>query len=266
MEWSEEARNAVSKVPFFVRKKVKRRVEEEAAGEGSGVVQLRHVEACRRRFLERQEEEVRGHAVETCFGAEGCPNRAVESRDLVSDVERLLEGKDLKRILRERVGGPLKLHHEFRVSVSSCPNACSRPQIVDIGILGACAPEVAEPDACTLCGACAEACREGAVEESPGEGCVRIDASKCLACGQCVRACPAGVLKEGKTGYRVLLGGKLGRHPALGREVAGILSAEAVLDLVDRCVEHVIRHGKGGERFGELLSLEPVPGVEFAEP
>ena len=28
MEWSEEARDAVSKVPFFIRKRVKRKVEE----------------------------------------------------------------------------------------------------------------------------------------------------------------------------------------------------------------------------------------------
>ena len=32
------------------------------------------------------------------------------------------------------------MHHEFRVSLSACPNACSRPQIVDIGLIGAVTP------------------------------------------------------------------------------------------------------------------------------
>ncbi|MBU1209307.1 MAG: PCP reductase family protein [Proteobacteria bacterium] len=35
MKWNAEANEAISKVPFFVRKRVKKRVEEEAARCGS---------------------------------------------------------------------------------------------------------------------------------------------------------------------------------------------------------------------------------------
>ena len=61
---------------------------------------------------------------------------------------KLLESENLKEFLKERVKGPLKLHHEFRVSVSDCPNACSRPQIVDLGLIGALRPGPGE-GACT---------------------------------------------------------------------------------------------------------------------
>jgi len=77
MKWIKEAEEAVGKVPFFVRKRVRKRVEEEAARDGAGQVTLDHVKTCQQRFLNRMEEEVMGFQVETCFGPSGCPNRAV---------------------------------------------------------------------------------------------------------------------------------------------------------------------------------------------
>jgi dissimilatory sulfite reductase (desulfoviridin) alpha/beta subunit len=66
------------------------------------------------------------------------------------------------KFLKERVGGHLRMHTEFRISISDCPNACSRPQIVDVGLIGACRPEVTGED-CTLCGECRQICRENAI-------------------------------------------------------------------------------------------------------
>jgi len=43
MEWTRQAQEAVSKIPFFVRDRVKRRVEEEAARCGAREVNLDHV-------------------------------------------------------------------------------------------------------------------------------------------------------------------------------------------------------------------------------
>ena len=63
---------------FFVRKRVKKRVEEEAARSGSSVITLDHVKTCQKRFLNQMEDEVKGYQVEACFGRTGCPNRAVE--------------------------------------------------------------------------------------------------------------------------------------------------------------------------------------------
>ena len=250
MKWSEEANKAVSKVPFFVRQRVRKRVEEEAARCGAGEVSLEHVKTCQQRFLNKMEDEVKGYQVETCFGPGGCPNRAVIGDDLPQKIEERLAGRNLKSFLKERVNGPLKLHHEFRLSISDCPNACSRPQIADLGLLGARRPYVSD-EPCSQCGACVEACREDAL--SLQDGGPVLDLSKCLSCGQCIKVCPTGTLREKERGYRILAGGKLGRHPRLAMEIPGIYGLEEALKMVDRCLDHYQKHCHQGERLGEIL-------------
>jgi len=250
MKWSKGAEEAVSRVSFFVRKRVRRRVEEEAAKCGAKQVSLHHVRTCQKRFLNRMEEEVKGYQVETCFGSSGCPNRTVVDEGFLGKLETLLSSRDLRYFLKEQVKGPLKMHHEFRLSVSDCPNACSRPQIVDVGLIGACLPEMSE-EACSECGACVATCKENAIALEHGRPV--MNASKCLFCAQCVRVCPTGTLKEGKRGYRILVGGKLGRHPRLARELPGIHSPQETLKIVERCTEVFQKQCVGGERFGEIL-------------
>ncbi len=253
MDWTDEAKQAISRVPFFVRKRVRKRVEEEADRCGAKKVTLEHVRTCQQRFLKNMEDEVKGYQVETCFGPSGCPNRAVSCESFPLELEKALSRRKLKDFLRERVEGSLKMHHEFRVSVSDCPNACSRPQIVDVGLIGACVPEVSEQP-CSECGACVDLCKENAVVLRDGRPC--LDASKCLTCGQCVRVCPTGTLHEGKKGYRILVGGKLGRHPRLGEELPGICDPDETLRMLDRCFDLYQQSCQSGERFGEILERE----------
>jgi dissimilatory sulfite reductase (desulfoviridin) alpha/beta subunit len=250
MKWTEDANEAISKVPFFVRKRVRKRVEEEAVRDGASAVTLEHVKTCQKRFLNQMEDEVKGFQVEACFGPAGCPNRAVIYEDFPKKVEALLAGRNLKSFLIEKVQGPLKLHHEFRVSISECPNACSRPQISDLGLIGARRPQIsAEP--CVQCGACVDTCREGAIILA-GKWPV-LNLEKCVACGQCIPACPTRTLQEDKKGFRIQIGGKLGRHPRLARELSGILGQEEALRMVNRCLDHYQKYCVKGERFGEVL-------------
>jgi anaerobic sulfite reductase subunit C len=250
MKWTDDAEAAVSKVPFFVRRRVRKRVEEEAARCGAPEVILEHVKTCQRRFLDHMEEEVKGYQVETCFGPGGCPNRAVSHDSLPRKIDESLGRRNLKAFLKEKVNGPLKMHHEFRVSISDCPNACSRPQIVDLGLIGARSPMVTV-ESCNRCGACVQVCREGAI--SLPEGKPVLDFSKCLSCGQCITACATGTLKEKESGYRILVGGKLGRHPRLASEIPGICRLEEVLSKVDRILDDYQKHCRRGERLGEIL-------------
>ena len=250
MKWTEETEKAIAKVPFFVRKRVRKQVEEEAARCGCGKVCLEHVNACQRGFLQKMEDEVKGFQVETCFGSSGCPHRAVVYEDLSKKLEERLSRKNLKAFLKGRVDGPLKIHHEFRVSISDCPDACSRPQIVDLGLIGACSPKVStEP--CSECMAWIEACREGAISLKSQRPIV--DEGKCLSCGQCIGVCPTGTLQVGTRGTRILVGGKLGRHPKLARELPGIRSLDETLNVVDRCLDYYQKNCLKGERFGEIL-------------
>jgi dissimilatory sulfite reductase (desulfoviridin) alpha/beta subunit len=174
----------------------------------------------------------------------------VAHNELADLLEERLRKRDLRAFLQARVKGPLKLHHEFRVSVSDCPNACSRPQIADMGLIGARRPEVTDGP-CSRCGACVACCREGAIDIE-GESPV-VDGTKCLACGKCIDACPSGTLGEGTSGFRILVGGKLGRHPRLGTELAGSYPLEEAIRVVDQCLDVYQEHCREGERFGEIL-------------
>jgi len=253
MIWAEEAEEAVCKVPFFVRRRVKKHVEEEAARSGSGIVLLEHVHSCRKQFLEGKAMEIKGFQIETCFGASGCENRAVESDRLVKELEALLAERNIGAFLRERVSGPLKMHHEFRITLSDCPNACSRPQIADIGIIGARRPSMSD-QSCLACGECVQVCREGAIEFVKGSGVRSLNLEKCVQCGKCLDACPTGTLREGARGRRILVGGKLGRHPQLGKELKGIYPDEGVPAVVERCLEMYFRYSEEGERLGAILN------------
>lgn len=262
MQWDKDAELAVAKVPFFVRKLVKKRVEAEAEQTGNHRVTMAHVAACQHRYMHNQEDEVKGFSIETCFGESGCPNRIDTGEILTTRLETLLHGQNLKEFMKTRVSGPLKLHHEFRITLADCPNACSRPQIVDIGLISASLPILSE-SSCSGCGACLAACREEAITLTDPETGPHFNWQRCLACGQCARTCPTGTISQDLTGYRILLGGKLGRHPQLGREISGIFSAETTLAIIEICLNHFKAENQRGERFGELLTRT---GLAFLAP
>jgi dissimilatory sulfite reductase (desulfoviridin) alpha/beta subunit len=251
MKWTAEAEDAIKKVPFFVRKRVRNRVEKEADGEGKPLITLAEVKATQARFLSKMETDIKGYQIETCFGSNGCPNRANAGDGLMQKIEALLAEENLLDFLKKEVKGPLKYHHEFRITLADCPNACSQPQIKDIGIIGACVPEITQIP-CSLCEACMDACREQAVSLETGMPMIQFE--RCLSCGKCIEVCPTGTLGAGVKGYRVLLAGKLGRHPILARELPGVFSEDAVLSIVKNCLAFYRTHSKGGERFAEIFT------------
>lgn len=105
--------------------------------------------------------------------------------------------------------------------------------------------------ACSGCGACVETCREDCISLS-GSG-PNIDTETCVRCGACAGVCPEGTITEQMVGLRVQLGGKLGRHPMLGRELGGIHSEDETIRIIDRCVELYLKHFTPGKRLGDLL-------------
>jgi anaerobic sulfite reductase subunit C len=253
MQWSAEAETAIKKVPFFVRKRVRARVEDEARKAGLTLITLAEVKATQQRYLSGMAAEVKGYQFDTCFGPSGCPNRIDAGPGLDQRIEALLREADLLSLLRERVGPDLKFHHELRVTLADCPNACSQPQIKDIGIIAACRPRLGAEE-CSGCDACAQTCHEAAVRIDPALPRPLIDLARCCACGQCVRVCPTGTIEESAKGYRVLLGGKLGRHPQLARELPGIYADDTVEAIVQACLTIYRTRSTKGERLGALLT------------
>jgi dissimilatory sulfite reductase (desulfoviridin) alpha/beta subunit len=256
MNWTPEADAAIKKVPFFVRKKVRQRVETEARSAGRTRVSLADVKAAQKRYLNRMSSEIKGYQLDACFGPSGCPNRAVRADTLVEKIEARLASADLLSFLKQQVGDRLKFHHEFRVTVAECPNACSQPQIKDLGIIGAQLP-VVTPESCSGCGECITVCPDGAITMSAPDR-PEIDGDQCMHCGKCIAVCPTGTLAKKRRGYRVLLGGKLGRHPRLAEPLPGIYAEDEVLQILETCLEVYKSRSRNGKRFAEILTAADV--------
>ena len=252
MKWTPEAEAEIKKVPFFIRKKVRSRIENDTVATGKKIVSLSDVKAAQTRFMSKMGEDIKGYQIDTCFGSSGCPNPANTCDALVKKIDAILENADLLDFLKKQVKGDLKYHHEFRVTLAECPNACSQPQIKDIGIIGAVIPEVTN-EMCTGCGACVETCIEKSITLDARKNIPVIDHERCLKCGKCIQACPSETIATKKKGFRVQLGGKLGRHPRLAVELEGIFSENEVLHLVETCIDYYKKHSKHGERFAEIF-------------
>jgi dissimilatory sulfite reductase (desulfoviridin) alpha/beta subunit len=130
-----------------------------------------------------------------------------------------------------------------------------------VGLIAAVRPRVSA-EQCSSCGACVDVCNEDAITLPADARTPVLDLTRCVACGQCVKACPTGALEQDASGYRLQLGGKLGRHPRLATELEGIYSKEEMLAILDTCLEHYKKHNRKGERFGEILNRT---GLEFLD-
>lgn len=147
---------------------------------------------------------------------------------LEAELARSQHGARLSAALGDRV----LTHHKLAMAVSGCVNGCSEPQTKDFGVLGQARPE-AVPGRCDGCRKCEKACREGAVKAGGPKGPSPdplFAREKCLNCGDCARACAEGAISL-TPGYRVVVGGRLGRHPRLAEVGA---PGERIGTLLDR--------------------------------
>ncbi len=186
------------------------------------------------------------HAIKICRGATGCPH-AVLTQDPSAELEAVLAAAGWPRFLAGQIH-PIRHHHQFRLVVSCCPNGCSQPHIADFALVATARIGV-DAQACSACGQCLQACAEGALRL---EQAIALDPLRCLGCAACVQVCPSTALHVRDTAYRVLLGGKLGRHPRLAHEL-GTFSLPAALSILERTLDVFMRNYRPGLRLGELV-------------
>lgn len=162
----------------------------------------------------------------------------------------LEDSQRFARMIDSRFSG-LSLPHKFKATVSACPNACSGPLESDIGFCAATKPQL-EKKACIGCGLCLDICKEKALILEDGFPMLKKD--RCIFCADCIDCCPTGAWKSERSGYTVYAGGRIGRHPILGKKIAEFVDEETGLNLIQRCLEFYRQHGKRGERFGDLIT------------
>lgn len=249
MEWDRDAEEYLKKVPFFVRGKVKKEVEKYLTSQGQKRVTLSLLLEAKEVLLDKVSKAEKGYEVTGCFGLNSCPNALSASEELLKSLEKILEEEKITDFLKEKVKGPLKAHHKFKVGLSECPNACSQIHITDFALHGVVRVEV-NPKACSFCVSCLEVCEEGAIELTDYGA--KIDEERCVGCGHCVKICPEGALAEGFRGYKVYLGGKLGRHPRLATFLT-YAETEEVLKLFKKVLNFYKKYNEKGERLGTII-------------
>ncbi len=192
----------------------------------------------------------KGFEIKGCFGLKGCPNAITKSENLIKKFEDILMKENITEFLKTKVKGPLKVHHKFKVALSECPNGCSQIYIADFALHGFLKFDVKE-EICNLCGACIEVCEEEAIKIE--ENRLIVENEKCVGCGACVRVCPTGALKENFKGYKIYVGGKLGRHPRLATFLTVLDKEEDILNIFKKVLRFYKDKNIKGERLGTII-------------
>ncbi len=160
-----------------------------------------------------------GFEVEFC---RACKNALIPIEDLKYEILKILEDK---------TWNARRSHERIKIGIAACPNACSSPQIKDFGVIGFIKPSV-DPEKCNSCKACLKACKENAINFNS----FPAFNENCIGCGDCMRACKTGAIR-GESYFKVLAGGRLGRHPRFAEVVAVVKDEKEVL----RVFEEVLR-------------------------
>ncbi|WAC05632.1 MAG: 4Fe-4S binding protein [Methanoregula sp.] len=171
-----------------------------------------------------------------CPGTERCKYANIDTITLAEKIDAKLFGKEM----------PVKM----RIAISGCPNACTSPMLNEIGVIGRIRP-VRKEGLCTGCGTCVQYCKERAIRIKNGISV--LDPKKCVQCGVCVHSCPFDIIEAEHRHYLVLVGGRRGRHPNLGRELIAVETEAQVASVVQKIVNWVYRRAWSGRFLSEQM-------------
>ena len=171
-----------------------------------------------------------------CPGTDRCKFANIDTISLAQKIDARLFGKEM----------PVKI----RIAASGCPNACTSPMLNEIGIIGRVRP-VRTPGLCTGCGTCVQYCKENAIQIKNGVSV--LDPKKCVQCGVCIRSCPFNTIQADHTHYLLLVGGRRGRHPHLGRDLIMLEKEDQVVSVVEKIVTWVYRRAWSGRLLSDQM-------------
>ena len=211
--------------------------------------------------------------IDICRGEDvECPFLIVGVKGLLQKIKSRLKEIEFSKKLINRIEGKILPHQRLKIAIASCPNCCSQPQIRDFGVHVRAKIFVDKDVECNGCGNCLRVCKEGAIritglsnktQEEIEENThtshsennrrdVTINYDRCVHCGLCAEVCPTGTIKTEKKCYRVMIGGKLGRHPRFADDLIDFADESEVIRALDVCVDAILNEKKE-KRFGELV-------------
>ncbi len=172
----------------------------------------------------------------SCPGNEVCRYGISNTRETAVELDQEFFGR----------GVPVKT----KIAVSGCPNSCAKPQENDIGLMGVIDSRL-DAEVCNGCGVCVQACPNQAMvleNDRP-----RIETSKCNGCGRCSSACPVGAWQEVRRGYKLYVGGKVGRKPKLGTVVLDYLPPQEVVSQINKVLAVFEKLVQNKERLADVV-------------
>ena len=145
------------------------------------------------------------------------------------------------------------LPHKFKIALGGCPNNCVKPDLNDLGVIGARAPGYTE-EKCRGCKKCQieTACPVHAARLTDGK--LKIDPELCNNCGRCIAKCPFHCADEGAYGWKIYVGGRWGKRVAHGRMLEKFFTdKQEVLEVVEKAILLFREQGLSGERFADTI-------------
>ena len=147
----------------------------------------------------------------------------------------------------------VSLPHKFKIAVGGCPNNCVKPDLNDLGIVGARVPGY-EQEKCKGCKKCQVALSCPIHAAKMVDGRLVIDPKLCNSCGRCVGKCPFSCNDESTYGWKVYVGGRWGKRIAHGRVLGKIFTdKEELMSVVEKAILLFRDQGESGERFADTI-------------
>jgi len=172
----------------------------------------------------------------SCPGNSECNYGVIDTYGMGDLLDKEFFGEDM----------PVKI----KFAVTGCPNSCAKPQENDLGVMGIRMPAI-NTDACSGCGTCTFMCPEKAIVLENEK--IKILWDKCNLCGACVGTCPSDLITEEWTGYKIIVGGKIGKHPKLGVELIDVKSPKEAVAIFRKIINWAKQNTKIGERLGVCI-------------
>ena len=156
----------------------------------------------------------------------------------------------------------VNLPHKFKIAVGGCPNNCVKPNLNDLGVIGARVPAI-NLDKCKSCKKCAveAVCPVGAAKLV--DGTMVVDYDKCINCGRCIEKCYFKAMDTQKQGYKVYVGGRWGKQISHGKLLGKIFTDEAeIMKTIEKAILFFRENGNFGERFAVTVERVGFDKVE----
>lgn len=185
-----------------------------------------------------------------CRGTQGaCPHSLVNGRPISKSIEDAVRNSTYAQPAGRLIHSGVLHRPGPRIALAACPNACTEPQTKDVGIIATVMPVGIGSD-CIGCGECERICREKAIEVADGQA--QILTGRCVACGGCISRCPERAIRSSGLHFRLLVGGRMGRHPRFAEELCVVDNSDAA-GTVRTLLNRIAHHAKQGDRASSVV-------------